>query len=284
MPVPSWTSARWRPSPFLQLSAVVHLVAAAGVLLAPAQWPWWLGALAVNHGLITAAGLLPRCHWLGPNLTRLPPSAAARGEVALTFDDGPDPAVTPRVLDLLDQAGMRATFFCIGERVLAHPALAREIVRRGHHIENHTQHHPHGFSLYGPRRMAREVEQAQCTLAQASGRAPRYVRAVAGLRNLFLQPILARHGLKLVAWTRRGYDTRDADPARVLARLSHQMAAGDILLLHDGHAGRTAEGQPLVLAVLPSLLTTLRGRGLRSVTLDAACAPAAAPALQGVPA
>ena len=58
------------------LSAAVHLAAGIGLLLAPAQWAWWLGALIVNHGLITAAGLLPRCNWLGPNLTRLPPAAA----------------------------------------------------------------------------------------------------------------------------------------------------------------------------------------------------------------
>ena len=285
MSVPERTPARWRPSAFLMLSAAVHLAAGIGLLLAPAQWAWWLGALIVNHGLITAAGLLPRCNWLGPNLTRLPPAGAARGEVALTFDDGPDPAITPQVLDMLDAAGVRASFFCIGERVAAHPALARDIVRRGHHIENHTQHHPHALSLYGPRRLAREVLDAQRTLAQASGRAPRFVRAVAGLRNPFLEPILARHGLQLASWTRRGYDTRDADPAQVLARLTRGLAAGDILLLHDGHGATTAAGQPVVLAVLPPLLAALRARGLKPVTLDAACAPAPVPApRQGVPA
>ena len=74
MSVPERTPARWRPSAFLMLSAAVHLAAGFGLLLAPAQWAWWLGALIANHGLITAAGLLPRCNWLGPNLTRLPPA------------------------------------------------------------------------------------------------------------------------------------------------------------------------------------------------------------------
>ena len=281
MSVPERTPARWRPSAFLMLSAAVHLAAGIGLLLAPAQWAWWLGALIVNHGLITAAGLLPRCNWLGPNLTRLPPAAAARGEVALTFDDGPDPAITPQVLDMLDAAGVRASFFCIGERVAAHAALAREIVRRGHHIENHTQHHPHALSLYGPRRLAREVLDAQRTLAQASGRAPRFVRAVAGLRNPFLEPILARHGLQLASWTRRGYDTRDA-AAQVLARLTRGLAAGDVLLLHDGHAARTAGGQPVVLAVLPRLLDTLQAQGLRSVPLAEAVPETTSLQWQGV--
>ena len=109
------------------------------------------------------------------------------------------------------------------------------------------------------------------------------MRAVAGLRNPFLEPILARHGLQLASWTRRGYDPRNADPAQVLARLTRGLAAGDILLLHDGHGATTAAGQPVVLAVLPPLLAALRARGLKPVTLDAACAPAPVPALrQGV--
>lgn len=242
MPVPFQCSGHWRPSLFLQLSAAAHGAALAGLLLAPWRWPAWLALVVANHALITAAGLLPRCRWLGPVLTRLPAAATGRREVALTFDDGPDPAVTPQVLNLLEAAGARATFFCIGERVRAHPALARDIVRRGHQIENHTQHHPHAFSLYGPRRLAQEVAQAQQSVTEVTGSAPRFVRAVAGLRNLFFEPVLARQGLQLAAWTRRGYDTRDGDAQRVLARLTRGLAAGDVLLLHDGHAACTRAG------------------------------------------
>ncbi|MDO5623736.1 MAG: polysaccharide deacetylase family protein [Pseudomonadota bacterium] len=262
---------RYMPSAFLWGSAALHVGALLGVLLVPGAWAGWLALVVANHAAITGAGLLPRCRWLGPNLVRLPAAAAARGEVALTFDDGPDPATTPHVLDMLDAAGMRATFFCIGEQVQRHPALAREIVRRGHALENHTQTHPHAFSLHGPRRMAREVAAAQRTLAEVAGRAPRFFRAVAGLRNPFLQPVLVRHGLHLASWTRRAYDTRTSHAATVLARLTRGLAAGDILLLHDGHAARTPAGEPVVLAVLPGLIAALRARGLRSVTLAAAC-------------
>lgn len=261
---------RYLPSPLLQGSAGVHALAAAGLVLAPQSWPWLLGALAANHAFITTGGLLPRAGWLGSNITRLPCGAGGGHSIALSFDDGPDPETTPRVLDLLDRAGARASFFCIGERALRHPALVRDIVQRGHAVENHTHSHPHAFATYGPRRMQREVEQAQAALADVTGRAPRLFRAVAGLRNPFLQPILERLGLQLVSWTRRGYDTRTGDASTVLGRLVRKLGAGDILLLHDGHAARSGTGEPVILQVLPLLLARMQELGLASVPIAAA--------------
>src|ERR1700760_2238217 len=129
--------SEWRPSPLLYASAAAHAGAAAWALLRPQSWPWALGLLVANHAAIAAAGLWPRSSLLGPNWTRLPRTAGSA--VAITIDDGPDRDVTPRVLSLLDQAGAKATFFCIGERVLQHSELAREIVQRGHTVENHSQ-------------------------------------------------------------------------------------------------------------------------------------------------
>lgn len=263
--------------PLLRASLGGHAAAAALLVAAPQAAPWALGGLALNHAVLTAAGLWPRSRLLGPNLTRLPGASAARGEIALTLDDGPDPAVTPAALDLLERHGARATFFCIAERVAAQPALAREIVARGHSLQNHTARHRHDFSLSGPRRMAREIERAQQLIADATGIVPRFFRAPAGLRNPFLDPVLHRLGLRLVSWTRRGFDTRERDPRRVLARLSRALAGGDILLLHDGHAARDAAGRAVSLAVLPALLERCRAAGLRCVTLDAALAADAAP-------
>jgi peptidoglycan/xylan/chitin deacetylase (PgdA/CDA1 family) len=247
-------------------------VLALGALpLWPAQWPLALAALVLNHALLTFAGLWPRCDWLGPNWTRLPEAAARRGQVALTIDDGPDPEVTPRVLALLDAHQARATFFCIGARARQHPALIAEILRRGHAVENHSERHHHSFSLLGPAGFAREIEASQASLARLTGRRPRFFRAPAGLRNPFLEPVLARHGLILAAWTRRGFDTRERDAARVLARLTRDLAAGDILLLHDGNAARDRHsGEPVILAVLPPLLAACRAAGLTLTTLESA--------------
>lgn len=105
-----------------------------------------------------------------------------------------------------------------------------------------------------------------------TGQRPTCFRAPAGLRNPFLAPVLHRLGLSLVSWTRRGFDTRESDPATVLARLTHGLRAGDILLLHDGHAARTTAGRAVLLEVLPPLLSRLRAEGLRTVTLPEALA------------
>jgi len=272
---PSAEPARrpWRPSLLILATLALHLGALVLLIARPGLWPYLLSAVIANHLLVTAAGLWPRSRLLGPNLTRLP-AASPAACVALTIDDGPDPQVTPGVLALLEAHGVRATFFCIGSRVREHPELAREICARGHEIGNHTEQHLMRFSLLGPHAMAREVAAAQETLAAVTGQTPRFFRAPAGLRNPFLEPLLARLDLRLVSWTRRGFDTVSGDASRVLARLTRRLGAGDILLLHDGHAARTASGAPVILAVLPPLLEQLRARGLRAVTLRAAFADA----------
>jgi peptidoglycan/xylan/chitin deacetylase (PgdA/CDA1 family) len=268
-------STAWRPPLLVKASVAWHVGALGAAVAVPPAWPWAAGAIALNHALLLGSALWPRSTWLDDNLVRLPPSAAMRHEIALTLDDGPDPEVTPRVLDLLDAAGVRATFFPIAERARRHAALTREIVRRGHSVQNHTQRHPNAFSLFGPKRLAEEVGAAQLTLAELTGTAPAFFRAPAGVRTPLVWPVLRRLDLRLVTWTRRGYDTVQRRPERVLQRLGRGLAAGDILLLHDGHAARAADGTPVVLQVLPPLLRELAVRGLRSVTLPQAFAPGA---------
>ena len=269
-----------RPA-YLNASVAVHAAAGLAAVIVPAAWPWALGAVAANHLVLTGAGLWPRSTWLGRNWTRLPAAAAARREVAITIDDGPDPEVTPAVLDVLDAHSVHATFFAIASAAARHPALCREIVRRGHSVQNHSDRHSHRFSLLGPGGLAREVGAAQARLADITGAAPRFFRAPAGLRNPFLAPVLDRLDLQLVSWTRRGFDTVRREPQGVLARLSGGLAAGDILLLHDGHAARTVAGEPVVLGVLPGLLARCADAGLRAVTLPAALAVPGHPAAAG---
>jgi len=263
-------TAPWRPPLLVKASVAWHVGAGLAAAALPIEWPWAAGAIALNHALLTALGLWPRSTWLGPNLLRLPPAAVARREVALTIDDGPDPEVTPAVLDLLDAHGARATFFCIAEQARAQPALCREITRRGHSVQNHSERHSHRFSMLGLRGLADEIGRAQQTLADITGQRPAFFRAPAGLRSPLLAPVLHRLELQLVSWTRRGYDTVRREPGRVLERLTDGLAAGDILLLHDGHAARTSAGVPVVLEVLPHLLQRLDGAALRPVTLPRA--------------
>ncbi|WP_250500872.1 polysaccharide deacetylase family protein [Caballeronia sp. GAWG1-5s-s] len=244
-----------------------HGVALVGWLLRPSAWLWWLASVFASHMIVVSIGLWPRSTLLGQNWTRLPDTPANADAVALTIDDGPDPVVTPKILDILDRHRVRATFFCIGSRAAEHPALVREIVARGHAVENHTHRHVHTFSVTWPFWLAKEIAAAQRTLEALTGERPMFFRAPAGLRNLFLDPVLQRLDLRLAAWTRRGFDTRECDADRVLERLVDGLAARDILLVHDAGAALTATGEPVVLTVLPRLIDSVRSSGLRFITL-----------------
>ena len=117
--------------------------------------------------------------------------------------------------------------------------------------------------------MANEIQRAQATIADVVGEAPRFFRAPAGLRNPFLDPILSRLGLRLASWTRRGFDTVTREPEVVMRRLRRNLNAGDIVLLHDGHAARTRSGTPVIHAVLPALLAAVAAAKLIPCTLRA---------------
>jgi peptidoglycan-N-acetylglucosamine deacetylase len=257
---PGWT-------PMVGASIALHAAAVPAVAVAPRHWPWVAGALVANHCVLLGAGLAPRSAALGPNVVRSA-AAASAGAVVLTFDDGPDPAVTPRILDLLDARRAAATFFCIGERVARHPDLVREIARRGHRVENHTQTHPNLFFFHFPGTLEREIAACQDAVVHACDRAPTYFRAPAGIRSPLLQGVLARADLRLASWTRRGFDTVARDPVAVAARLTRGMAAGDVLLLHDGAAHPREGRERVVLEALPRVLDAIAAAGLRASPLS----------------
>ena len=263
--------SRWRPGPFLVIHLALHGAALLQLMIYPQEWRLAASVVMISQLMLMTAGLWPRSTCLGTNLVRLPTASVQRGEVAITIDDGPDPHVTPKVLTILAQHDARATFFCIGERAAENPELCRRIIAAGHRIENHGARHPTLLSLSGPAGWQREILDGQRLLQRITGQGPHFYRAVAGLRNLFLDPVLHSSGQMLASWTRRGFDTRERDPEKVLKRLTHQLVAGDILLLHDGNAARTSSGEAVILAVLPRLLDAIRIRGLTPVTLVQSC-------------
>ena len=261
---------KWRPSLLIRASVVLHVLLALILIVDTAVWRWALGLIVADHALLTWLGLWPRSHGLGANWTRLPAAAHARNEIALTIDDGPDPDVTPQVLDILERYAVQATFFCVGEKAARYPEVCREIVRRGHAVENHSQHHRYHFAFMGYAGFLRELQAAQDTLTAITDQHPQFFRAPAGIRNPLLDPVLARLDLRLTSWSVRGFDTRIGDVARVSNRLLNGLRAGAILLMHDGNAARTPDGIPVILAVLPRLLTAARAANLRCVTLRSA--------------
>jgi peptidoglycan/xylan/chitin deacetylase (PgdA/CDA1 family) len=134
-------------------------------------------------------------------------------------------------------------------------------------VENHSQRHTHTFAFSGIGGFAQEIEAAQRTLANVSGRTPRLFRAPAGLRNPLLDPVLTRLELKLVSWSCRAFDTRSSSAGTVTRRLLRGVKPGAVLLMHDGHCARTASGVPVIVAVLPAVLDAAAARGLQWVTL-----------------
>lgn len=219
-------------------------------------WAWGLPLLLLSHALLIVPVFVPRARLYAPVLARLPTSERV---VWLTIDDGPS-GDTPALLDLLDRHGARATFFLVGERAQARPALVAEIVRRGHDIGNHSHTHPQErFWALGPRAMAGEIGRAQQALAALAGRPPVWFRSVVGMTNPFVAAPLRRHGLTRVAWSARGFDAVDADPVRVLQRIQRDLRPGAIVLLHEGAPhGRSLE-------IIEATLCLLAERGLGAV-------------------
>lgn len=201
------------------------------------------------QALLTAAGLLPRSTLLGANLIRLPAAASARREIALTIDDGPDPGHPARSSTCA--AGARASFFCIGHRARRFPALCRQIVARGHRVENHGDSHSLIFATFGMRRLRADIAAAQATLADITGQAPCSGDGRAAQPAADPGAGAARSTTR--RWTRRAFDTREGDPQRVHQRLTRGFGPGDILLLHDGNAARSPAGEAVLLTVLPRM-------------------------------
>jgi peptidoglycan/xylan/chitin deacetylase (PgdA/CDA1 family) len=223
-----------------------------------------------NHAVLTAIGLWPRSTLLGPT-SRACRNAVARGEIALTFDDGPDPEVTPRVLDLLDAHGARATFFCIAENARATPSSCARSRAAATWSRTTRASTSSTFAMLGSAASARD-RAAQDTLSALTG-SRRASSARRGIAQSAARPGAARPGPALVSWTRRGFDTREQRPARVAARLLRGLARGDILLLHDGHSAPHADRRSGGARGAAALLEAARHQGLRPVTLAQAIDP-----------
>lgn len=263
-------STRWKPNTVIKASIWAHGFAGIGFIVDPSSALLWLAILAGNHGVLTIGGLLPRAKLLGPNITCLPQAAIAKRQIALTFDDGPDPVVTPQILDILENHQAKATFFCIGYRAEQHPELIKRMVHQGHQVENHSYSHHTTFALHGTKGITKEITRAHEALSQLTGKPPRFFRPIAGIRNPLLDPVLSKLGLHLVSWTHRGFDTRFNNPNRLHRWLTKGLSAGQIILLHDGNTARTHEGIAVSVACLPAVLQSISDAGLKTVTLDEA--------------
>lgn len=220
-------------------------------------------AIAAGAGLAVYGAMHPAARIFGPTVRR----GGNRAAIALTFDDGPNPSVTPALLDLLDRADCRATFFLIGGFVRECPALTREISARGHLLGNHTDTHPNLIWL-PPQRIGEELARCRQSIGEAAGCEARWMRPPYGFRGPQLGGVLRRMGLRgPVMWTVSIRDWVQQPHARLVGRLQ-SVRGGDIVLLHDGDHRHLGGDRGQTLRAVAHWLPRWRDAGLECVTLD----------------
>lgn len=237
-------------------------------VIVPAAWvtPSVLAVLLGAAALLAFHITHPASRFFVPVMHRLPTHEPV---VALTFDDGPHPVFTPRILEVLARHGARATFFVLGARAEQHPELVRQIRDAGHTVGTHTQHHRLRFHFGSPSYVRAEIDMAVRAVERILGRRPEWFRPPQGLRTpCFAAGWRRTSRLVCVTWSARALDSRPTSTGAIVARLARGLAPGAILTLHDGTGlGGGFDREPTI-AALDQLLQECRARGLRCVALD----------------
>jgi peptidoglycan/xylan/chitin deacetylase (PgdA/CDA1 family) len=224
-----------------------------------------LAAAGVAAAGLAAHGTWHRNSWLfGPVLNRLPASSNA---VAITFDDGPNPDATPRILDVLREEGVSATFFVLGRHAEHWPGLVRRMTEEGHQLGNHGYWH-RKLHRRLPSYVRDDLTRGTEAIVQASGGVrPRVFRAPHGFRNPWVTPIAASLGQRTIGWSLGVWDSARPGASEIARRALNGLHARSILLLHDGD-GYDPDGDRLQTAeALPMIIRGLRDRGLQFTTL-----------------
>ena len=227
------------------------------------------GGACAASGILSWAAVAPSAQIFGQTICRTGDAST----MALTFDDGPNPAVTPQILDLLERHDARASFFLIGRHVRMCPEIAKEIGDRGHAIGNHTETHAQ-LTFLSSRRIEAELAACDAAIDDATGRKTRWMRPPFGFRGPQLARVLQRRGdERMVMWSlwARDWKPQPAEPVIRRLRRAHR---GDIVLLHDGDHRMLQGDRVHVVAALEFWLPRWKDAGIRFVTLDQLNAPA----------
>lgn len=202
-------------------------------------------------------------HLLTPRCVRRGPATAPR--IALTFDDGPDPSWTERVLDVLAGRRVPASFFAVGARAARTPAAVRRMAAEGHEVASHGWSH-RSLWLCGPGRTAAEIARAHALLSDLAGRPPRHFRPPWGMVNVAMFGALRRAGERCVLWSIQPEGLRPVAPDRQVAHVLGRAHPGAIVDLHDAEG--TPEAPARLLAALPAMIDGLRAAGYELVTVE----------------
>jgi peptidoglycan/xylan/chitin deacetylase (PgdA/CDA1 family) len=245
-------------------TAGVLAMTAYAVLRHPPPVGWAALALAGYLGLLLSGVLVLRLRVFVDAVVRGPRDA--RG-VVITFDDGPHPRWTPRVLEALSVHGTTATFFLVGRKAEEHPEVVRAILDAGHTVGLHSYAHDRLFSLRGERRVRQDLERAIAVLEKVAGQRPALFRPPIGHTNPTIARAADALGLVVVGWTIGGRDgLARARPADVIARVRRDLRDGAIVLLHD--APENGDREPAAVRALPAILDAIAARRLEVVPLS----------------
>src|SRR5690606_12230712 len=184
----------------------------------------------------------------------------SKNQVAITFDDGPNPEFTPQVLELLKKHQTKATFFCIGIQVDSHPELFKRILNDGHTVGNHTYSHDNMFGFFSTEKVISELKQTNKIVLEQTGLKLNLYRPAFGVTNPRIKKALKATKLHAIGWNKRSLDTTGLSKETILKRASKDLKKGDVILLHDS--------SEKTLWVLEQLLLILQKQNLQAVTVD----------------
>jgi peptidoglycan/xylan/chitin deacetylase (PgdA/CDA1 family) len=221
--------------------------------------------MALLAAVLTDGIARPSSSVLYPTVTHGPRD---RRRIALSFDDGPDPLVTPAVLDALKVHGARASFFVIGQALERQPDLARRMLAEGHELCNHSWRHSRWQNFWGPRAMRDEIARGEQVIGTFTDSISRSLyRSPIGLKSPSLARAAQQQGVRMIAWSLHSRDTRLCDPQQIAVRVLGRIKPGDIVLMHDGH-DLPGRHRPACAAAVPLILAGLREKQLECVTVS----------------
>jgi peptidoglycan/xylan/chitin deacetylase (PgdA/CDA1 family) len=180
-------------------------------------------------------------------------------KIALTFDDGPHAEITPVILDLLDRYNAKATFFCKGESIEQNKELLKEIINRGHAIGNHTYSHSYGRNMFSAKKLRDDIYKNQELTFSITGKKVKLFRPPFGVTNPPIAKALKNFNFYIIGWSLRSFDTIH-EPEKVIKKVTHNVKAGDIILLHDNRFN--------TIDVLRSVLEFLHSNKFDMVRVD----------------
>jgi len=240
---------------------IVFVILLAVIIVADNQLDisvWYYVMLIVGYILLqtygclfVSAGFFVPIRWKG---------APQSNAVAITFDDGPLPALTDKVLEILKSHQAQAAFFCIGHRVEKHPEIISRIHEQGHIVGNHTFLHGKFFDLQLPSKMYNELQNTDYVIENAIGRKPRFFRPPYGVTNPALAYAIRKGGYVTMGWSVRSFDTVSKEDEKLFNRVTQNLKGGDVILFHDYCE--------ITIRILPRVLEHINKIGLKVVRLD----------------